>query len=588
MPRRKPPQDPPRELPSHVSPFRSLPHNVEAEQAVLCECLLDGTKIDRVSGELEPDDFFVDRHRLIYRAALELRTAGHGVDVVTVGARLQDAETLASAGGPGYLGKLIGETPATVHLEAHAGIVRGLARRRRLILAMQRRADEGYEAVPVDWEAAAVQEVVDAAGLSADPRGAVAAAWKPLPLELVTTPPAPRRWLLRHPTRDGVDAPPDQGDGLLPLGKAGALVAEGGAGKTHALMQLAISIATGVRWLGHFHVSHEARSGRVLLALAEEDLEEVHRRLFGAADALRLDLPDRRLIAERVVVLPLAGRPVSLIAYADDGVTLTDSPELRTIRQRLRDDAHRTECGWSLVVLDPLARWAGPDVESDNAAATRFVQAVEGLVDAPGNPTVLVAHHSSKIARQQGKVDARGVTGITDGFRWVATLRNARGEVMFGQSKSNYSIPMPEELRLSRQRGGLLRVPSAEEELEREHRDAERAEERAAARVEAEERRIASAERSILQAVSESNDRHGGPHIRSRRDLVALVKGTQSEKQAAVTRLIESGRLAKGEQGYEVAASGAASTRAPREGVSSHGSEQGDLHQEEAGQGALY
>ncbi len=254
---------------------------------------------------------------------------------------------------------------------------------------------------------------------------------------------------------------------MLPLGKAGVLSAEGGAGKTQALVQLAIAVITGRPWLGHFAIGADAVGRRVLLALGEEDLEETHRRVYDVARALGLAPDEREAVARLLVVLPLAGEPVALLRRGALG-GLEETPELVALRRLLTETAGPE--GWALVVVDPLSRWCGPDAEADNGAATRTVQALESLVRAPGGPTVLAAAHSSKLARRAGSVDTRGVTGITDGLRWEGTLRVQDDEVYFRQAKSNYSRPMPEsrEVQLVRGAEGVLRVPSPAEVRDRE------------------------------------------------------------------------------------------------------------------------
>ena len=56
--------------------------------------------------------------------------------------------------------------------------------------------------------------------------------------------------------------------------------------------------------------------------------------------------------------------------------------------------------GFRLVVVDPLSRFAGPDAEKDNAAATRFMQALESL--AAPDRAILNAHHTNKLSRGPG------------------------------------------------------------------------------------------------------------------------------------------------------------------------------------------
>lgn len=246
----------------------------------------------------------------------------------------------------------------------------------------------------------------------------------------LTTAPPKRRWLLEAP--DG-----DDQRGWLPLGKVGMLAAGGGFGKTQVLCQLALSVATGRDWLGTFHV---AEPGRVLLALGEEDAEEIRRRLYRAADAMKLGARDLEIAADNIVALPLAGTPVAL-TESDLSGNVTESAVLASLRAKLTDDE------WRLVILDPLSRWAGSDTEKDNAAATRFVEAVETLTQAKGGPTVLVSHHTTKAARQEGEGEetaARGASALTDGMRWVATMtRKKMGDLetaVLELKKSNYSM----------------------------------------------------------------------------------------------------------------------------------------------------
>lgn len=266
-------------------------------------------------------------------------------------------------------------------------------------------------------------------------------------VNIADAPPA-RKWLLK--IRD---------DGALPLGKAGVLAAGGGTGKTMALVQLALAVATGGFWLGTFKV---ATPGNVLIALAEEDMEEVHRRFYRAASLEGLDREARAEAAKHIVALPLAGNPVALTCKDKEGNT-KDSPFLAELRRCLDDRE------WSLIILDPLARWAGDDAEVDNAAATRFVQAVESLVRSKGDPTVLVAHHSSKASQEGGHANVRGASGIVDGFRWAAVLDALEGADAAGKpvsgvrlrlQKSNYTKRFDDVFLVRTEEGGALRKAS--------------------------------------------------------------------------------------------------------------------------------
>lgn len=248
-----------------------------------------------------------------------------------------------------------------------------------------------------------------------------------------TTAPPPRRWFM-------CDA--RTGKGALAAGKVGLLIGEGGANKTGAVVLLAVAHATGGEWLGTYSLP---TSGRTLLILGEEDAEEVHRRVYNAAQATRARAPEPAAI----VALPLSGVPSPMVEIDPQG-NASDGPFLVWLR------AYITASGpFELVLIDPLSRFAGADAEIDNAAATRFVQALESIATGTG-ATVIVAHHTNKPARGAGASisasSARGSSAFVDGVRWVASLSVERlpcsdpdvaarlGElVTFTVHKSNYS-----------------------------------------------------------------------------------------------------------------------------------------------------
>ncbi len=279
--------------------------------------------------------------------------------------------------------------------------------------------------------------------------------------DLFTAVPPERQWLLRRLDKGGKHE-----RGVVPLGKVGIFAAAGGVGKTMASLQLALSVATGKPWLGEHGFTVPAKcQGRVLLALGEEEIDEVRRRLFHAAQAMSLTEKDQLLARERVVVLPLAGKHVALTRAPNaDGV---ETDAAKALRDKLHHEAG--DEGWRLVVLDPLARFAGPEAEKDNAAATRFIETIEQFCQVKGNPTVLVVHHSAQHARggDPSKADpnrdasqlARGATGITDGARFVLTLENERTTIndlrleriaILKAPKTNLSPPLDGDVLLGR------------------------------------------------------------------------------------------------------------------------------------------
>mgnify|MGYP003375272060 CR=1 FL=1 len=283
----------------------------------------------------------------------------------------------------------------------------------------------------------------------------------------LTTRPPPASYLLTRPDDKGNER------GAVPLGRVGMLAAAGGVGKSWVLCQLALSVATGTMWLSTFKVP---KPGRVLLALAEEEAEEMQRRLYYGARALGLSSTQQAEARSRIVALPLAGKGVALTYSADElrampeqqrprPGELLETPFAEELRTRLKaaDD-------WRLIVLDPMSRFAGPDVEVDNAQATRFVQTLEKLTHVPGPPTVIVAHHTTKGSRAYAtagasSVDARGASALSDGVRWqggLAPCADVPDYVWFEVTKGNYTKQQA-ALLLKRGEHGELRTPTPSE-----------------------------------------------------------------------------------------------------------------------------
>jgi replicative DNA helicase len=114
---------------------KALPHSEEAERAVLGALLLEPAHLARVRTCLQPCDWFVERHRLLYQAFLDVADAGATPDVLTLQAHLEQADRLAAVGGIGWLATLDLDLPDIGRLDEYAEIVRERSVRRALIAA---------------------------------------------------------------------------------------------------------------------------------------------------------------------------------------------------------------------------------------------------------------------------------------------------------------------------------------------------------------------------------------------------------------------------------------------------------------------
>ncbi len=104
-----------------------------AERAVCGSILIDPDSMLKLAGALSPDDFFTERDRWIYTAALDLYQHQQPIDYVTMCSALERKGKLAEAGGAAYLTELIRETPTAYNVETYSETVVKLSTLRGLV-----------------------------------------------------------------------------------------------------------------------------------------------------------------------------------------------------------------------------------------------------------------------------------------------------------------------------------------------------------------------------------------------------------------------------------------------------------------------
>ena len=123
---------------------KTLPTNIEAEQAVLAAVLMQNRALERISEFLKPEDFSHPAHQEIYKLALRQFAAGIPFDVITVKNYLEQQGTLESVGGIDYLTELAGAGATVVNVEQYGRIVHENAMRRQLINLAQEINDSAF------------------------------------------------------------------------------------------------------------------------------------------------------------------------------------------------------------------------------------------------------------------------------------------------------------------------------------------------------------------------------------------------------------------------------------------------------------
>jgi replicative DNA helicase len=116
------------------------PQNLEAEASVLGAMLITEPALTRAIDDvkLRPEDFYLDKHRLIFAAIFGLYEGSKPVDVLTLIEALNQRAQIEDAGGKHYVSELAAKVPAAGNAKHYAEIVQQNALLRRLLGAGQR------------------------------------------------------------------------------------------------------------------------------------------------------------------------------------------------------------------------------------------------------------------------------------------------------------------------------------------------------------------------------------------------------------------------------------------------------------------
>jgi len=106
-----------------VDELKVPPQSVEAEQAVLGGLMLSPESINHLGDLLVADDFYLQAHRVIYQAILELSERNQPFDAITIGEWLNANNRANQVGGTEYLVDLVSQTPSAANIRAWAEIL---------------------------------------------------------------------------------------------------------------------------------------------------------------------------------------------------------------------------------------------------------------------------------------------------------------------------------------------------------------------------------------------------------------------------------------------------------------------------------
>ena len=125
---------------------RVPPQNIEAEQSVLGAMLIEKEAIPKVMELLRDTDFYLEAHRVIFNAMLELYNKNEAVDMITVTEILKRDNKLEDVGGIAYVTSLANAVPTAANVTYHASIIEEKSILRQLVSVSTQIASMGYEA----------------------------------------------------------------------------------------------------------------------------------------------------------------------------------------------------------------------------------------------------------------------------------------------------------------------------------------------------------------------------------------------------------------------------------------------------------
>ena len=117
---------------------QQIPHDSEAEKAVLGAVFLDPEAIIDASDILQPDDFYEHANRIVFQAMLNISDREEVIDPVTLQDELKKNNQVDDIGGIAYVTALSMATPTAAHVTYYAKIVKRKAILRNLISTSQR------------------------------------------------------------------------------------------------------------------------------------------------------------------------------------------------------------------------------------------------------------------------------------------------------------------------------------------------------------------------------------------------------------------------------------------------------------------
>jgi len=323
----------------------TLPFNEDAEKAVLGSILLDNENIYRIIELIEPEDFYLKSHAIIYKTILEVFAKGKNFDILTIKNELQTKGLLDTVGGTVFLSTLIDNIPMMKNIKEYASIVADKANVRRLMQMANDILEKGSnESIPGDELIKTAEDYIFKIATKQS-KSSIIPVKQAMEKVLGLISERKERFKVNQ-------EPPGVASGyrdlqtLIPGFQPGELIilaARPSVGKTSFALSLALKIAKNDKTMAIFSLEmpYEQIAMRMLCSEAEINVKQVREGSISDNDYFKLAETVDRLVEKQI--------------YIDDSPTLTVA-DLRAKLLKLK-----TENGLDIVIIDYLQLMQGKE-----------------------------------------------------------------------------------------------------------------------------------------------------------------------------------------------------------------------------------
>jgi replicative DNA helicase len=366
---------------------RTLPHDLEAEKALLGAILMHEDALFDVAGLVSAAEFFRAPHRRIFAAFEGLAAKKIAIDFLTLKERLAAAGELEEVGGQAYLASLTDGRGRTSHAQAYAGIIREKARLRDLIYGANKLLAHAYDA---EQDAATILDTAEQTLFELS-RGERRGGFKQLKDIIPGVMDHIEHWVQMKTGVSGVSS------GFLDLdqmtrgfqpGNLVILAARPSMGKSALAMNIAQHVAGAGQAVGFFslEMSEHELGVRTLTAAAGVDGHWLQRGRIRESEWGRLSMAIQSLSA-----LPLF---------------IDESPFITAFEMRSRARRLKAEHGLALLIVDYtqlMLAGEGDRRENRTLELAGITRALKGLAKDLKIPVIALSQLSRRVEERQDK-----------------------------------------------------------------------------------------------------------------------------------------------------------------------------------------